>query len=104
MPTYIVEAYGIAGAVVAQRERAELVARLGTGIRYVRTTIVPSDQMLLHVFEAASAGDLGVAVVGAALDCDRIVEVVEAPCSGRRTRDGRVIPCRPRAGERGFER
>jgi hypothetical protein len=78
MPTYIVESYGVAGAVADQRARAELTARLGAGISYIRTTIVPGDQTLLHVFEATSPEALRDAVAIAALECDRIVEVVEA--------------------------
>jgi hypothetical protein len=39
---------------------------------------VPGDQTLLHLFEATSSDALGRAVSVAALECDRIVEVVEA--------------------------
>ena len=78
MPTYIVESYGTEGAIADQRARAQLVGALGTGITYVRTTIMPGDQTLLHLFEAASAEVLGDAVADAALDCDRIVEVMDA--------------------------
>lgn len=85
MPTFIVESYGAAGAVADQRARAELIPRLGTGISYIRTTIVPGDQTLLHVFEAASPEALRDAVATAALECDRIVEVVEAAGSTQST-------------------
>ena len=78
MPTFVVESYAAEAAVADQRARAELAAELGTGITYVRTTIVPEDQSLLHVFEAASTDALREAVTIAALDCERIVEVVEA--------------------------
>jgi len=78
MPTYIVESYGVDSIVADQRERAELAAELGTGITYIRTTIVPGDQTLLHLFEATSSDALREAVAVAALECDRIVEVFEA--------------------------
>jgi hypothetical protein len=39
---------------------------------------VPGDQTLLHVFEAISTEALRDAVARAELECDRIVEVVEA--------------------------
>jgi len=78
VPTYIVESYGVESIVPDQRERAKLVAHLGTGIMYVRTTIVPGDQTLLHLFEATSVDALREAVSVAALECDRIVEVFEA--------------------------
>jgi hypothetical protein len=78
MPTFIVESYGDDSGVADQRERAELVGDLGGGISYIRTTVVPADQTLLHLFEATSSDALRAAVAAAALDCDRIVEVVEA--------------------------
>ena len=78
MPTFIVESYGADGAAADQRGRAELAAELGTGISYIRTTIVPGDQTLLHLFEATSLDNLREAVSVASLECDRIVEVVEA--------------------------
>jgi hypothetical protein len=78
VPTYIVESYGADGAIADQRARAQLVAELGAGITNIRTPILPGDQTLLHLFEAASAEVLGDAVADAALDCDRIVEVMDA--------------------------
>lgn len=78
MPMFIVESYGVDAKVADQRARASLVAQLGAGITYVRTTIVPGDETLLHLFEAASPDALREAVTIAALDCERIVEVVEA--------------------------
>ena len=95
MPTFIVESYSADGAVADQRERAEQAGRLGTGIRYVRTTIVPGDETLLHLFEAASSEALRDAVAAAALGCDRIVEVVEALGPGRRNGDGRAVRRQP---------
>jgi hypothetical protein len=77
VPTYIVESYAVDNIVPDQRERARRVADLGTGIRYIRTTIVPGDQTLLHVFEATSPDALREAVSVAELECDRIVEAFE---------------------------
>jgi hypothetical protein len=77
VPTYIVESYGVDTTIPEQRQRAELAADLGAGIRYIRTTIVPGDETLLHVFEATSSDALREAVAIAALECDRIVEVFE---------------------------
>jgi len=79
MPTFILESYGAETDVADQRKRAELAGELGTGVTYVRTTIVPGDQSLLHTFEAATSEALRAAIAAAALECDRIVEVVEAP-------------------------
>jgi hypothetical protein len=79
MPTYLVEAYGPnrEDAVADARERALLAARLGAGVRYLRTTFLPRDEMLLHTFEAPSPEALGRAAGLAALAYERIVEAVE---------------------------
>lgn len=79
MPTYLVESYAAEGSVLDQRDRAHLVAELGMGIRHVRTTFLPGDETVLHLFEAASPDALRQAATVAGLACDRIVEVVEAP-------------------------
>jgi hypothetical protein len=86
MPTYIVESYAADGAVADQRDRAAHAARIGSGITYIRTTVVPADQSVLHLFEATSTDALREAIRIAVLDCDRIVEVVEAQADAR---DGR---------------
>ena len=83
MPTYIVESYATDGAVADQRDRAARAAAAGSGITYIRTTIVPGDESVLHLFEAVSSDALREAVRVAALDCDRIVEVVEAQADAR---------------------
>jgi hypothetical protein len=80
MPTYLVESYGPnrGDALTDARQRAERAAELGAGVRYVRTTFVPGDETVLHVFEAASADELRRAAGLAALQHERIVEAVEA--------------------------
>ena len=84
MPTFLVESYGPnrEDAVVDARERAARAAELGAGVRYVRTTFLPGDETVLHVFEAASAEELSRAAALAALQHERIVTAVEG-------RDGR---------------
>jgi len=79
MPSYLVESYltDSLAAVADARERAHLAAELGTGVRYVRTTFLPGDETVLHVFEAASADVLEHAARLAALAHERIVEAVE---------------------------
>jgi hypothetical protein len=77
MASYVVESYAARGGVEEQRERARRTAELGTGIRYVRTTFVPADEMLLHVFEATSPHALSQAARDAALPYERIVEAIE---------------------------
>ena len=77
MPSYLVESYAADSLVGDQRERARLAGELGTGVRYVRTTFLPGDETVLHVFEAASAEAVGEAARDAALPYERIVEAIE---------------------------
>ena len=88
MPMYLVESYGPnrGDALADARERAARAAELGADVRYVRTTFLPDDETVLHVFEAASADDLRRAVGLAALQHERIVEAVEAGDQGEETR------------------
>jgi hypothetical protein len=83
MPTYIVESYATDSAVSDQRVRAARAAAVGSGITYIRTTVVPGDETILHLFEAGSPEALQEAVETVALDCDRIVEVTEAQAEAR---------------------
>lgn len=78
MPTFIVESYGADGAIADQLARAERVTELSVDIRYIRTTVMPADQVLLHFFEAPSSEGLREAVGVLDLGCDRIVEVLES--------------------------
>jgi Nickel responsive protein SCO4226-like len=79
MPNYLVESYlaDTCDAVNLARERARSVAAEGTSIRYVRTTFIPGDETILHLFEAPSLAALRRAARRSALPCDRIVEAVE---------------------------
>jgi Protein of unknown function (DUF4242) len=77
MQSYLVESYAANAVVEDQRERARLAAEVGTGVRYVRTTFLPDDETLLHVFEAESPEAVREAVRVAALPYERIVEAVE---------------------------
>ena len=82
MATFVVESYASEGGVHSQQEQAQLAADLGTGVRYVRTTFLTADETALHMFEATSADALRRAAKEAALQYDRIVEVVEAAARG----------------------
>ena len=77
MQSYLVESYAANSGVEDQRERAQLAAEVGTGVRYIRTTFLPGDETLLHVFEAESPEAVREAVRVAALPYERIVEAVE---------------------------
>jgi hypothetical protein len=79
MPNYLVESYlaDTPAAVEEARERARSLADDGTGVRYVRTTFLPGDETILHVFEAPSLAALRRAAGRAALQCERIAEAVD---------------------------
>lgn len=79
MRSYVVESYGAGSVVQDQRDRARLAAELGRGVRYVRTTFLPGDETLFHLFEATSSDALQEAARDAALPYERIVEAVEGP-------------------------
>jgi hypothetical protein len=87
MPTYLVESYGAnrQEELTDARERALRTAELGADVRYVRTTFLPADETVLHVFEAASVHDLRRAAGLAELPHERIVEAVEAGDPGEET-------------------
>jgi len=80
MPHYLVESYqaDAPGAVEQARESARAIGDEKAGIRYLRTTFVPGDEVVLHMFEAPSLEALGEAGRMAALTYDRIVQAVEA--------------------------
>lgn len=84
MPSYLVESYAASSSAVADaRERARHAAELGVGVRYVRTTFLPEDETILHLFEAPSAAALDEAGRRAALSFERIVEAVEGSSEPR---------------------
>ncbi len=89
MPSYLVESYAASSVALDEaRERAKRTAELGAGVRYVRTTFLPEDETVLHLFEAPSASALDQAGRRAALEFERIVEAVEgATDSPTPTRD-----------------
>ena len=79
MPSYLVESYRAESpsALADAGERARSAAELDTAVRYVRTTFLPGDEQVLHLFEAPSHDAVRRAVRSAALKYERIVEAVE---------------------------
>ena len=79
MPRYLVEAYAAdsPAALVELREQAQRAALLGDGVRHVRTTFLPADEVALHLFDAPSLAALRRAGTLAALHYERIVEAKE---------------------------
>ena len=85
MPRYLIEGYAASTelALTDARARARRAAELGAGIRYVRTTFLPEDEVVLHLFEAPSMEALDEAGQRAALPFERIVEAVEGAADTR---------------------
>ena len=84
MPSYVVEAYvpsrrsrELPDAAERAREAAVMLAAEGKGIRFVRSTFLPTDEVCFLVFEADSAALVGEVTERAAIDFERIIEAVE---------------------------
>lgn len=81
MATYLIEAYladhprAVEEARIAARRTADFAA----GIRHLRTTFLPRDELVLHLFEAPSEAVILAAATSASLPIDRITEAVEGP-------------------------
>jgi hypothetical protein len=86
MPSYLVESYLCNCAAVIEDAcgRARRAAEPGPGVRHLRTTFIPGDETVLHLFEAPSAEALDRAGRLAALPYQRIVEAVEAAAETRK--------------------
>lgn len=80
MPTFLVESYlprsssALEEAPESARRAAELANKEGIAVRYLRTTLLPSDETCFHLFEAASLAVVEAVATAAGLACDRIVE------------------------------
>ena len=79
MSYYLVESYlaDTADAAEEARKRARSLDDARAGVRYVRTTFLPGDETIFHVFEAPSLSAVRRAARTAALAHERIVEAVE---------------------------
>jgi hypothetical protein len=81
VPSYLVEAYladrpaGLADA----RAGARLAAESEEHVHHVRTTFLPTDEMVMHVFQAPSQDAVRRAVGRVDLPYQRIVEALERP-------------------------
>ena len=84
--TYLVESYlaNRPRAVEHARTAARRAADVDPGIRYLRTTFLPSDETVFHLFEARSEAVIRAAASTASLPIDRITEAVELPSTFRR--------------------
>jgi hypothetical protein len=79
VPVFVVESYvpNASTAVADSRARAQRAGTPDDDVRYVRTTFFPDDELVLHVFEAASDDALRRAAARVALTYERISPAVE---------------------------
>jgi hypothetical protein len=83
MPSYLVEGYlprsrsGDLSELIARlRTAAEALTAEGVQVRHVRSSFLPTDELLLHLIEAESAEAAGDASRRAGIAPERIVETV----------------------------
>jgi hypothetical protein len=88
MTRYLVEIYtsNRGDAVERVRSQAATLAR-SSGLRYVRSILVPAQETCFHVVEGASVEEVEAAVHEARVAVERIAEAVEV--SGRTLREER---------------
>jgi hypothetical protein len=81
VPSYLVEAYlaDTPAALANARARAHLAAETDEHIHHVRTTFLPTDEMVLHMFNAPSDDAVRRAARRVDLPHQRIVEAFERP-------------------------
>ena len=79
MPRYLVEAFAARSrsGEAEVRKQAQRVDGLVAGVRHLRTTLLPADEVALHMFEAPSIDALERAGRRAGLQYERIVEALE---------------------------
>jgi hypothetical protein len=82
MPVFLVESYqpqsigAHAEAARLARRAAEIAGEQGIDLRYLRTTLLPTDETCFHLFEAPSVAAVEAGLAQAGLGCDRIVEAL----------------------------
>jgi hypothetical protein len=76
---YLVESYlaDVPAALEEASRSARLVAERDRAIRYVRTTFLPGEESVFHVFEASSPSVVIAAANEVALPVERITEAFE---------------------------
>ena len=86
MPSYLIEGYlprtrasQLAGATARLRRAAEVLTAEGVQVRHVRSSFLPSDELVLHVLEAESAEAAGHAATRAGISPERITTEEVAP-------------------------
>ena len=88
MPNYLVESYAPRSGAALEKEIARVrivakeIAAEGVGLRHVRSTFVPEDEICFHVFEAESAALVDEVGRRAGLPFEHVVEAMPVTPAG----------------------
>lgn len=80
MPNYLLELYLPRDCAVDADELArgaQRAAEQGAGVRYVRSIVLPGEELCFHVFDAATAESVAAAGSRLGMPFERVVEVLE---------------------------
>jgi hypothetical protein len=88
MPTYLVERYVPSSSEAELHEAAARLQAQASGLRHLRSILVPADELCLSLYEAPSAQTLWEASKTAELPCERVSEAVELARGTRSPRSG----------------
>ncbi len=78
MKRFLVESYTPPSAQLDDIEARARRATGGTGVQYVRSILVRTDEICFHLLDAPSAGDVGDVMGVAGIEAQRILEVDDA--------------------------
>jgi hypothetical protein len=76
MATYLIELYASRGTTRAAKRIAAAIATTGKELRYLRTILVPDDEICFCLIEAPSVAALAELAETAHVELDRIVEAI----------------------------
>ncbi len=77
MPTYLIERYLPASTEAALHEAAARLEAQASGLRHLRSFLVPADELCFSLYEAPSEEALWEASSKAELPCERVSEALE---------------------------
>jgi hypothetical protein len=87
MPSYLVELYvprDGAGDPAALARGAQRAADQGAGVRYLRSFVLPDEELCFHLFDAATAASVAEAGSRLGMPFERVVQVLEVSAASRK--------------------
>jgi hypothetical protein len=89
MPNYLLELYLPRDRALDPEELASGARRAAeqdAGVRYVRSMVLPDEELCFHVFDAVTAASVAEAGSRLGMPFERVVEMVEVGADGREDR------------------